>query len=389
MDIVGKTQKKVETSKKKLAKTIELKSYKKLAVNFLILTVNLIIIILYFSLSQVKVVIIPTKEDVTHSVTLPIKESASIANNELAIEGNITSIEVEHTQSFEVEATSEIPKTATGAVTIYNTTNNKNQTFVKNTRFKNAAGIEIKIEKQVQVSPNKQVTVNAYASEKGKTGEVKSDSGKFQVVALPYLKDKIYAEISEDFTGGAEYANVLTTLAFNNARKEVESALIDKAWKVLSESNGSLDSKADLALEIEDLSSTAEPDDENIDSFSITVKGTTSAFTYEAERAKEIVKQELIKKIPLNKILVDFKGEPEITIDKETLEITAQAKATIQQKIPEAALSQEDIVGMNEEEVQEHFTKITGIRNVQIDFWPFWVRSVPNMKDHIYIEIKR
>jgi len=61
----------------------------------------------------------------------------------------------------------------------------------------------------------------------------------------------------------------------------------------------------------------------------------------------------------------------------------------MQPKIPETALRQEDIIGMNQEEVRLHFTKITGIRDVKIKFWPFWVRSVPNLKDHIDIEIKK
>ena len=388
MDFVQKTQKKIETSRKKLVKTIELKSYKKLAVNFLILTANLIIIILYFSLSQAKVVIVPAKEDITHTISIPIKEEVSLADNELAVSGNIMSIEVSTSKTFPVDATSKVEKNATGAVTIQNTTRDRNQIFVKNTRFVNEAGLEIKIDKQVQIAPGKSITISAFASEPGAKGEVTSASGRFQVAALAYLKDKIYAEISTDFTGGEIEIKVLTPTAFNKAKDSLQAELRDKGYETLSQGSSDI-SKDDLAVEITDVQSDANPEDENVDTFTMTAKATVSAFSYDEKRAKEIIKQELIKRIPPDKLLIDFTGEPQITVNKTALQIDTTATAQIQRKIPEAALNQEDIVGMNEDEVREYFIKITGIRDVQIEFWPFWVRSVPNLKDHVNIEIKK
>ena len=107
MDIVKKTQKKVEKSKKKLAKTIELKSYKKLAVNFLILSINLIIIIIYFSLSQAIVVIIPSKNEISHNIELPIVTDGDAENDDsgLSIPGQIAEIEVSVSETFTIDST--------------------------------------------------------------------------------------------------------------------------------------------------------------------------------------------------------------------------------------------------------------------------------------------
>ena len=134
IDIVKNTRKKVETSKKKLAKTIELKSYRKLAVNFLILTVNLIIIILYFSLSQAKVQIVPAKETVSHSVEIAIAENPD-ASSGLAITGKVQTAQADHTQEFAVPADGTEDSQAEGVLTITNTTSDRDQIFVANTRF--------------------------------------------------------------------------------------------------------------------------------------------------------------------------------------------------------------------------------------------------------------
>ena len=388
MDIVQRTQKKIESSRKKLVKTIELKSYRKLAVNFLILTINLIIIILYFSLSQAKIVIVPTKEEISHSMSLPIKEEVSLNDTELAISGNITATKVEDKKSFPIESTSTVEKNATGNITIYNTTRDRNQIFIKETRFQNDKGIEIKINQQIQIAPGGKATVKAYASEKGKNGNINSESGKFQVVALAYLKDKIYAEVDGEFTGGEAEIKILTPAEFNNAKKIIEDSLLDKAWTILSQSNDDI-KKENLVIEITNIDSDANPGDENIESFTLQGKAQVSSLVYDKNRAKEIIQQELIKKIPPDKIFIDFIDEPIININKDELKVTASATAQVQRKIPESILNQKDIVGMNEEEVQAHFTRITGIRDVQIKFWPFWVRSVPNLADHIDIEIKR
>ncbi|MBI1961409.1 MAG: hypothetical protein HYS45_01760 [Parcubacteria group bacterium] len=390
MDIVKQTKKRVETSKKKLAKTIDLKSYRKLAVNFLILTVNLIIIILYFSLSQATVVIVPAKEDFSHAVDIAIAENPNAPDAGLAIAGSATNADVSHTQEFSVDPTVSEPAQAEGMITIYNSTSDRNQTFVANTRFQNEAGLEIKIKKQVQVAPGAQVAVAAFASEPGKGGEAGADSGRFQVVKLPYLKDKIYAEVTAPFTGGTKPVRSLTQAAFNAAKAQVEAALREKGFDLLSATNASKPDKNALSLEVADLTTTANPGDANVESFTITAKGAVSAFRYDEARALEIVKQELIKQIPPDKILLAFNDDSfSVALNAGGSSVTASITAALQPKIPETALNQEDIIGLNQEEVRVHFTKITGIRDVQIEFWPFWVRSVPNLKDHVNIEIKR
>ncbi len=390
MDIVKKTQKKVEKSKKKLAKTIELKSYKKLAVNFLILSINLIIIIIYFSFSQAIVVIIPSKNEISHNIELPIVTDGDAENDDsgLSIPGQIAEIEVSVSETFTIDSTTEVPSTAEGTLTILNTTKDRTQTFVKNTRFVNEEGVELKIKSKVDLAPGKSITTAAYASLEGDQGNV--SEGRFQVAALPYLKDSIYAEPVEPFTGGTINIKAVTIDAYNSAKDEVENKLSDKAWEMLSEAYSDLGQRENMTLEVAELQSSANPGDKNIEEFIINAEAIASVFSYNEKRAKEIIKQQIIKRIPADMVLVNFiEDSYTVEFNPEQKIVTASIDAKTQPKISEFALNKEDIIGMNQEEVREHFTKITGIEDVEIKFSPFWVRSVPNLKDHVDIEIKK
>lgn len=388
MDIVKNTKKKVETTKKKLAKTMELKSYRKLAVNFLILTVNLIIIILYFSLSQAKVVVVPARDVVSHSVAIAIAPDPAASEAPLVIAGSATSVPVSHTQEFAVDESATVDAQAQGMITVFNTTADRDQLLVANTRFQNEAGILLKTREQITVPRGKEQAVAAYADKPGAAGNVGTSAGRFQIVALPHLKDKIYAEVSREFGGGTVAAPSLTQGAYDSARADMEKALREKGSALLSETTGVDPDK--VALAVDEITASAKVGDRNIKTFSLTAKGTVSAFTYDEARAREIIKQELAKQVPPDKLLLEFdESSYAAALSEDGASVTVSIKAEIAPKIPDTVLAQEDIIGLNEEEVRLRFTKITGIRDVQVEFWPFWVRSVPNLKDHVNIEIKR
>lgn len=375
MNFLKTTQKQIEKTAKTLTKAIKLKSYRKLAVNFLILTANLLIIILYFTLSEATIAIVPVKETFTHATNL----------DPLAVSGELVTVDVSHEQMFPVTGGQEVLGQARGQLTITNAVGNRNQTFVANTRFKNDAGVEVKIEKQVALAPGARTTVSAYASKEGKEGEVSTDAGRFQVVALPYLKDQIYAEVTTPFTGGVRTVAVLTQEIYDSARNEVEQALRESAAKQISD----IPEGSAPAVAITTLESSAKPNDTDVSQFTLIARGTASVFKYDTARAREIVAQELVKAIPPDKLFVSVDDASyAATMSPDAKTISASMSAQIQPKLPDTALSQEEIVGMNREEVREYFQKITGISDVEVRFWPFWVRSVPNLTDHVNIEIK-
>lgn len=385
MNLFNSTQKKIEKGTKTLSKAITLKSYRKLAINFLILTVNLIIIILYFTLSQAKIMIVPEKEAIIHKMQIPIKEI--VLAGEKALSGKIVEQSVSAAETFKIESENEIPSQATGRITIYNKTAARAQQLVAKTQFASASGVIIRLKEGVTVKAGESVTVAAYADQEGKAGEV--EPGKFEIVKLKSDKDKIYGEVTEKFTGGTKLVKMVSQETLDKAQKEVEAKLKKQAAEKL-ESLAPSAKEDEIAIVITSLKSSAKAGDENIDSFTIEAEAVARVLVYDKEAAKSLIKEDLIANVALNKTVAEIDdGSFAAAPDSSAAYLDASISATLIPKFPEAVFSKKDIMGLNRDEVRKYFRKITGIDNVDVEFSPFWVRSVPNLEDHVDIEIKK
>lgn len=387
MDIVKRTRKKIEKSSKKLAKKIALKSHRRLIINFLILTVNLLVIILYFSLSQARVIITAAKETISRSITLPVLAKDATANA-FGIAGDILIVAVaDFSQSFPVTESTNTVGAARGELKVINTLN-RSQILVKDTRFGNDAGLVLRSDKTITLGPGETVNVTGYATVEGKDGE--ANEGKFQIVALPALKDKIYAEISKPFTGGAGAVPTVTAAWFEKSKQALVQSLEDQAWAAMQKEHpADATNRAHFSFALTGFFASANPGDLRVESVTMTGAGAGKLFIFDSTHARDKIKENLLTSIPANKTLVNFdEGSLTLTPNADNQTVVATIQASIEQKIPQELLTQDAIVGMNRAEVKEYFERITGVRSVDVRLWPFWVRTVPDLKDHVDIEVQ-
>ena len=385
MSFIQSTQKKIEKSTKKLSKAITLKSYRKLAINFLILAVNLIIIILYFTLSQAKIIIVPEQEAFAHKLQIPIKEI--IAAGDKAVSGRVVEQEVATTETFSIDSASEVPSVAEGQITIHNKTAARNQQLVAKTQFSSESGIIVRLKEGVTVKAGESVTAAAYADQAGKDGEV--EPGKFEIVKLKSDKDKIYGEVTAKFTGGTKAINIVSQETMDKATSETENKLKELAADKLAALAPEAD-KENIVISVISLKPSAQVGDTDIPSFTIEAAAVGRAIIFDQEAAKSIIKQDLAESIPVNKIVSRIdEGSFAARPDASATYLDASIDATLIPKFSDAVFNKKDIMGLNRDEVRKYFRKITGIDNVDVKFSPFWVRSVPNLEDHVDIEIKK
>lgn len=385
MSLIQSTQKKIEKGTKTLSKAITLKSYRKLAINFLILTVNLVIIILYFTLSQAKIIIVPEKEAITHKMQIPIKEM--VVEGDKAIAGKVVEQTVAATETFNIDAESEIPAQATGQVTIHNKTASRNQQLVATTQLANSDGVIIRLKEGVTVGPGASITAAAYANQEGEIGEV--EPGQFEIVKLKSDKDKIYGEVTEKFTGGVKSVKMVSQEILDKAQKEVEAKLKEQAADKLEVLSPEA-KKDEISITITSLKPSAKVGDTNLDSFTIEAEAVARAIVFDKETAKSIIKQDLAENVAANKTVAKIDDDSFVaTPDSSATYLDASIGATLIPKFADAVFKKRDIMGLNRDEVAKYFRKITGIDNVDVRFSPFWVRSVPNLEDHVDIEIKK
>lgn len=378
MNLIKTGQKKIAKSTKTLSSAIALKSYRKLAINFLILTVNLAIIVLYFTLSQATITIVPKKEKITHQVSVPLAD----------ISGRIAEASVEAEKKINVEAGVMVPAQAAGQVTIYNKTASRSQQLIATTRLASKDGIIIRLKDGLTIKPGETKVVNAYTDKAGKEGEVAP--GQFEIVALKSDKDKIYGEVTTAFTGGTVLSRAISQETLDKAKTDLEAELKTLALAKLQANQPGV-TENDIAINITEFTPSAKVGAE-VSEFTATAKAEAKALVYDSAQAQEYLVKDLTASLSPNKILTKVDNDSfsaRIVPNSDYSLLDASIEAYLQPKMPEAIFDKKAIIGMNQKEVEAYFKKITGIEDIKVKFSPFWVRSVPNLQDHVDIEIKK
>lgn len=387
MNFVKSSQKQVNKASRTVKNAMKEPSGRRLAVNFLILSVNLLIIILYFALARATIVLAPTEEEFKHRLAIPI--TADGRTNSAAVSGKMNEATVNLEQTFAATGAKEIDTPAVGEITVYNTTANRPQPLVATTQFVNEAGQIIRIKETMSVSPGQIITAAAYADKAGKVGEV--EPGRFQILKLKGARDQIYGAVRERFTGGVKSVKIVSADDLTRARAEMEQKLKLLAQEKLSASQGKI-SPDDITLNITRYDAAAKADDAR-DNFTVKAEATAKTFTYDKEAAKKIIKADLANNLPLDKTLIEVVDDSFVaTPDADTSDKTLNAAITarLRAQIPSEVLNNKKALsGLNRDEVRDYFAKVSGVKKVDVRLWPFWVRSVPKSEKHIKIEVIR
>lgn len=386
MDLLKSSQKKIDKVSRTIKNAMKEQSGRRLAINFLILTVNLVIIILYFALAQATVVLTPADEKFKHQLAISLANGQT-DTDAAAVAGKISETTASLEQTFAATGIKEIEAAATGEIIVYNATTNRQQPLVATTQFVNDAGQIIRIKEAVAVNPGQTITVAAYADQAGRKGEV--EPGKFQVLKLKNARDQIYGKVLERFTGGVKSVKIASADDLTRARAEMEQKLKLLGQEKLSASQGKI-GPDDITLNITRYDASAKAGDA-AENFTVKTEAEAKTFVFDKEAAKEIIKADLEKNLPPDKTLIavddnSFTAAP----DESGQTLNAAITARLLSQIPAEALNNKNaLAGLNRDEVKAYFAKISGVKKVDVQFWPFWVRSVPKSENHIKIEVKK
>lgn len=315
---------------------------------------------------------------------------------------------------------------ASGKITIINTSANT-WPLVAQTRFQNADGIVFRINSQANVpaasveGPGKVEAfvvadqVDAYGSIVGERGNI--PPSRF---FLPGLKEssrsQVYAESSEPMTGGVtDYLSFiskedveasksrLNDELLKSAVADLKLAVADKSKLVGTDGTYNL-LEGEQAVKVGEVKINIDPGLEGRELREFEVSGTVevSGVYYDHDAMLAILRNELLlKKSPQKELLrvnedsttyrifewdeaagrikltANIKGVEQFSIDPEK-----ESGANLIQKIKER------IVGMDIEQAELYIQNLPEINKVQIESWPAWSPTVPNISDNIKFEIR-
>ncbi len=321
---------------------------------------------------------------------------------------------------------SELGSNASGTITIINTSENL-WPLVAQTRFQTSEGIVFRISAAMSIPPATSAgpgkadayvladTVDSYGGIVGELGNI--EPTRF---FLPGLKEssqsKLYAESYAPMTGGiTDFVSYISEEDVLAAESRLKDELIKGA---LEELRTAVDDKGTLVdnaavytlLEGEGAVRTGEPytnvpsdlSGREISEFEVSGTVYVSGVYYEHDNMLQILKDELLlKKSPQKELLRvnedstsyrifewdDARGKIKLTanikgIEQYTIDPEKENGVRLLQNI------KDHIVGREREDAKVYIQNLPEINKVEIDSWPAWSPTIPNIPDNIDFEIR-
>lgn len=359
---------------------------RQITIGFVLVTIILVIIIGYFSLSRANIYLTPKKNQITIDIEPEIlPEVSSTLTSSNILPGTIQILNASATDTFFPATTTTQTSKVGGEVTIINDYSQA-QTLVATTRLLSPAGILFRTVETVVVPAGQKLTVKVAADQLG--DEYLIGPTKFTIPGLwEGLQNKIYAISDTPMSKQVSTKRFLQPADLENAKQELLKRIIKD-----SETNyGNPDDYRIIKAETLTTQASHQAGAE-IDDFSFTVTAKITLIQFTKNNLQKIVENNL--KIETNDNQEYLSFDPDsinyklISLDAEGKSATISVNATglTSTKI-ENLYNKKDILGFSKPDVEKYFSKIEGVETVKVIFSPSWVKSVPPLADHIIIEI--
>lgn len=374
--------------------------YKKIAFNFLFISVILIVLVGYFVFYQVKVYITPAKEKIVSTFLIQIQEDGKEILSEGIINGTIDEKEVEGKREFSASNIKEKFLSQNGKVFIINTAN-FNQQLVATTRLLTADNILFRIKNGVIVPAGGEVEAEVYPCDENFNNIVKPS--KMTIPGLsPSLQEKIYAENRQDL-GGTEKVKTLSQEDIDIARETLAEDLYKQIKDEFSSANskkinfnllGKIPKIKNVDLREIVLTKVDKNIGDECEKFELFLKVKATEISFDENKIEELANKKILDEIPddkkflkidkhnFNYIIENYDFEKKIAYIK--VYISGEMAISEESRI----LDRGEFAGMSFIELKNYLEKYPSIEDVEVSSVGSWFKTIPQNKNKIKIIIK-
>lgn len=312
-------------------------------------------------------------------------------------------VKLEDSQSMEFPTTGErqLNEKAKGIITVFNTYSSSPQTLVETTRFLSTEGKIYRLTKTINI-PGAQI-------EEGKIipssidVEVEADQpgAEYNIgpsdFSIPGFKGSpkysaFYGKSKKDIAGGStEKVRVLTQDDFDKAKDKIWTDLEQKIQQELDSQipqNFKLLDEA-IDLQIGELKSSIEVGGK-AESFTLTVRGIAKALIFSDQDLNQLLKYSLFGESADTKEFTDLSTlnyeDIKKDIDKGQMSFTVRGEQEIIWSVDKEEIKR-IIAGKKEADVRQIFSERPEIKEAQISFRPFWIKTIPKEINKIDVTV--
>ncbi|MFA6533842.1 MAG: hypothetical protein WCT37_01575 [Patescibacteria group bacterium] len=362
--------------------------YRQVVLSFVILTSLLVLVVLYFSFVSAKITITPKPQRVIAEFNLKMAESdGALAPDEL--NGVFFSKTVEGEKEFSATGSEVIASDVVGRVKIINNYR-RPQPLVATTRLLTADNILLRTKTRVEVSVGGSVEVEVYADDpKQLAGRVLAAGTRLTIINLwpVQLQENIYAESLGEIKTGENTVTVVTADDLVKAKQVLADQLIEQSFVDLG-ADGKVGRVATITPEKTMASATV---GETADKFQVKIKAIISGVLFDKASLISLAENRLRSNLSADQELatVDYENLT-YTVDnldlvKKTADLKVHLEGNAVLQLNSEVLSRDLLKGLSKKEAQDYLISQPGIAAVKIDFFPFWIRKIPRLVDHIEV----
>lgn len=374
--------------------------YKKIAFNFLFISVVLVALVVYFVFYQVKVYITPAKEKVVSTFLIQIQKDGKEILSEGIINGTIDEKEMESEREFSASNTKEKFLSQNGKVFIINTSD-FNQPLVATTRLLTADNILFRIKNRVTVPAGGEIEVDVYPSDENFKSIIKPSKMSIPGLSLN-LQEKIYAENRADL-GGAEEVRMLSQKDIDIARETLAEDLYKQTKDEFAATNskkinfnllGKIPKIKNVDLREVILTRVDKNVGDECEKFNLFLKTKVVEISFDENKIEELAEKKILddisddkKFLKLDKHNFNYVVE-NYDLEKRIAYIKVYISGSMSINKESRILDKNKFIGMTFIELENYLKKFPAVEDAEISSIGSWFKTIPQNKNKIKIIIK-
>lgn len=370
--------------------------YRRIAYQFIGLTLLLLLVVGYFFLPSLKITMHPSAEAIADSLSLRIASAdsedatAESAGSRL-VAGEVRTITLSAEKVFESSGEEILGEEVVGEVTLHNEYT-KAQPLVAKTRLLSVDNKLFRLKEAVNIPAGGTVTAEVYADQPSLDMAV--GPTKFTIPGLWLgLQDKIYATSDTAFEYQHQVKRYIKQRDLDQAIVGIKKALSDKAETALAEVQGGTYA---VAYNLDDSAAAVKIDaklGDEIGEFIVSAENTLAIAMFSKEQAEALVKAKIAFLLPDDKKLSAFDGKDIAyrldTYDaaSSTATVAASFKGNMSLRTDADIIDRKQLVNLNEEQISEYLQSFPEIQNYELEFFPKFIKRAPSLADRIKVEV--
>ncbi len=370
-----------------MKQTPPLSIYKKIATLFVVMTVGLVAFLLYYSLTYAYISVTPKPTSLSYDFNAVVTQNDELVDPTKGVfKGETRTTTIEKTATFATTGSKKVVANATGKVTLINN-NSREQTLIATTRLLTSKNELLRIKDTVTVPAGGRSEVAYYQD--NESASIALEIGqKLTIPGLSQaLQEVIYAQVTVLNEG------VETQVAYVSQEdhdKALASIMDEVKNDISSKTPAGFSSIINASITDKNYSKKVQDD---ADEFTLTVKADIIEVLIPTKEATAFAQGLLESNISLDHELYSQAGFGiTYTFDSyDEVKKLAQVSGVVSSSSiirPQASmLNKQKLAGLTKEEVVAYLQASSDVESVEVKFFPFWIKTVPNLSDHIIVTI--